>query len=130
MFFSIFIFDTQVTREALWELCPMFVSFKKINFQCFYSLLWPLKPHFKGGHTSKTFWSELWSWSYRFWNSYFLVKLALNISVAKINKFWNYDPPKSGVSGPSKIQKLIFSNFELFWSQVHPKTCLCILMSY
>ena len=65
---------------TLWEPPPMFGQitevgfFEKINFLCFggpqktflspKNLIWPQKPHFWGGHTSKTFWSGPSFWRY------------------------------------------------------------------
>ena len=66
--------STWVTRP-LWEVR----FFEKIIF--FYFLV-PQK-------TSKTFWSELQFWSYRFWSNHILEKLARNISktIAQVKKF-------------------------------------------
>ena len=61
---------------------------------------------FGGPHTSKTFWSELWCWSYRFWTSQFLAKLSLDISkaMARIKKVLEVWPPsKSGFWGLIKV---------------------------
>ena len=75
----------------LWKPPPMFRQiaefgvFEKINFLCFLgpqktflspqNLIWPQKPHFWGGHTSKTFWSgpQFWRYPGLIWpkNSYF-----------------------------------------------------------
>ena len=53
-----------------------------------------------GGHTSKTFWSELWFWSYRFWNSHFFGKISTGYlqNNGPDQKVWEVWPPKSGVS--------------------------------
>ena len=52
-----------------------FGFFEKINFLILggpKKLFEPLKPLFWGGHTSKTFLSELWFWSYRWEKKQFL----------------------------------------------------------
>ena len=102
--------------------------FEKINFFHFGGpkkiflnwkiFIWLWKPQiflFWGGrcHNSKTFWSKLQFWSYRFWNSHFLAKLALDFSktMAQIKKLKKYDTPKGGVSKA----KYGLWGFKKFW---------------
>ena len=90
-------------------------------------LFWPPKTLFGlrnltygGGHTSKTFWSEQWFWSYRFQNRYFLKKLfpipwprsksLRSMTPSKVRFLRQYKVLRAQKSffGPLKTQKIDF----------------------